>query len=56
MINEAELRQMSVSERHQLARMLATIDYPHPLLDLNLKRRARLRVGMEKLSRVCILR
>jgi hypothetical protein len=41
-INEAELRQMSVSERHQLARMLATIDYPHPLLDLNLKRRARL--------------
>jgi hypothetical protein len=41
-INEAELRQMSVSERNQLARMLATIDYPHPLLDLNLKRRARL--------------
>ena len=33
---------MSVSERRQLARMLATIDYPHPLLDLNLKRRARL--------------
>jgi hypothetical protein len=40
-INEAELRQMSVPERNQLARMLATIDYPHPLLDLNLKRRAR---------------
>jgi hypothetical protein len=33
---------MSVSERNQLSRMLATIDYPHPLLDLNQQRRARL--------------
>jgi hypothetical protein len=34
-INEAELRQMTPGERRQLARMLAEIDYPHPLLDLN---------------------
>jgi len=35
---------MSVAERRQLADMLATIDYPHPLLDLNvnLNRRRRL--------------
>jgi hypothetical protein len=38
-INEADLRQMSPAERRQLARMLATIDYPHPLLDLNRRRR-----------------
>lgn len=35
MINEADLRQMTPGERRQLARMLARIDYPHPLLDLN---------------------
>jgi hypothetical protein len=34
-INEAVLRQMTPGERRQLARMLARIDYPHPLLDLN---------------------
>jgi hypothetical protein len=38
-INEADLRQMSPAERRQLARMLATVDYPHPLLDLNRRRR-----------------
>jgi hypothetical protein len=38
-INEADLRQMSPAERRQLAHMLATIDYPHPLLDLNRRRR-----------------
>ena len=42
MINEADLRQMTAAERRQLADMLATIDYPHPLLDLNLNRRRRL--------------
>jgi hypothetical protein len=41
-INEAELRQLSVAERRQLARMLAALDHPHPLLDLNLRRRWRL--------------
>jgi hypothetical protein len=41
-INEADLRQMSVAERRQLADTLATIDYPHPLLDLKLSRRRRL--------------
>lgn len=39
MINEADLRQMTPGERRQLARMLARIDYPHPLLDLNRGRR-----------------
>lgn len=33
---------MSAAERRQLAGMLATIDHPHPLLDLNLNRRRRL--------------
>jgi hypothetical protein len=41
-INEADLRRMSVAERRQLANMLAAIDYPHPLLDLNLNRRRRM--------------
>jgi hypothetical protein len=41
-IDEADLRQMTPEERRQLARMLARIDYPHPLLDLNLNRRRRL--------------
>jgi hypothetical protein len=41
-MNEADLRQMSAAERRQLADMLAAIDYPHPLLDLRLNRRARL--------------
>jgi hypothetical protein len=34
-MNEADLLQMTPGERRQLARMLASIDYPHPLLDLN---------------------
>ena len=38
MINEADLREMSSGERRQLARSLAVIDYPHPLLELNLRR------------------
>jgi hypothetical protein len=38
-INEADLRQMNPAERRELARMLAAIDYPHPLLDLNRGRR-----------------
>ena len=34
-INEAELREMTAAERRELAHMLTTIDYPHPLLELN---------------------
>jgi hypothetical protein len=37
-INEAELRAMSPAERRQLARSLAAIDYPHPLLGIYLGR------------------
>jgi hypothetical protein len=42
-INEAELRELSPAERGQLARMLATIDYPHPVhgLNVNLVNRTR---------------
>ena len=38
MITEADLRELSPGERRQLARSLAVIDYPHPLLELNLRR------------------
>ena len=38
MITEADLRELSPGERRQLARWLAVIDYPHPLLELNLRR------------------
>jgi hypothetical protein len=41
-INEADLREMSPGERRQLARRLATIDYPHPMLELRLDQRRRL--------------
>lgn len=38
MINEAELRALSAAERRQLARTLAVIDYPDPLLEVTLAR------------------
>jgi hypothetical protein len=41
-IYEAELRQMTRDERRELARALAAIDLPHPLLDPGLRRRRRL--------------
>jgi hypothetical protein len=41
-INEAELREMTPAERRELARSLAAIDYPHPLLELNWHRGRRL--------------
>jgi hypothetical protein len=41
-INEAELRQMTHDERRELARALAAIDVPHPLLDPILRRRRRI--------------
>jgi hypothetical protein len=37
-INEAGLRAMSPGERRQLARCLATIDYPHPIAGLYISR------------------
>lgn len=42
MINEADLRKMSASERRQLAHALARIDYPEPLTGIDLARRRRL--------------
>ncbi len=44
MINEADLREMSAGERRELARCLAAVDYPHPLLELHLGRRRKLAV------------
>ncbi len=38
MINEVDLRELSAAERRQLARSLAVIDYPHPLLEVSLAR------------------
>ena len=38
MITEADLRELSPADRRQLAHSLAVIDYPHPLLELNLRR------------------
>jgi len=38
-ITEAELRRMPPDERRQLARTLAAIDRPHPLIDARLRRR-----------------
>ena len=44
MITEADLRELSPGERRQLAHSLAVIDYPHPLLELNLRRRRKIGV------------
>jgi len=35
-INEADLRELSPAERRQLARSLAAVDYPDPLLEMTL--------------------
>jgi hypothetical protein len=43
-INEADLREMTPSERRELAHTLAAVDYPHPLLGLYLARGRRLGV------------
>lgn len=44
MINEADLSGLSPAERRQLARSLAALDYPHPLLEMSLTRGRRLGV------------
>jgi hypothetical protein len=51
-INEAELRRMTHDERRELARVLAAIDLPHPLLDPRLRRRRRL--GMLVMTACCV--
>ncbi|MGH3209470.1 MAG: hypothetical protein ACRDNO_17095 [Trebonia sp.] len=44
MINEADLREMSPSDRRKLAHSLTAVDYPHPLLGIYLARGRRLGV------------
>jgi hypothetical protein len=51
-INEAELRRMTRDERRDLARTLAAIDLPHPLLDPSLRRRRRL--GLLVMTACCV--
>jgi hypothetical protein len=51
-INEAELRRMTHEERRELARALAAIDLPHPLLDPRLRRRQRL--GLVIMAACCV--
>jgi len=51
-IDEAELRRMTQAERHELARILAAIDLPHPLVDRCL--RLRRRFGLLFLTACCV--
>lgn len=53
-INEAELRELSPGERRRLARELAALDYPHPVLGLNLTRGRRLGVLLSLVSCVVL--
>ncbi|HEY1626576.1 MAG TPA: hypothetical protein VGG16_22550 [Streptosporangiaceae bacterium] len=53
MIDEAALRRMSPQERQELARALAAIDLPHPMIDPKVLRRRR--VGLLFLSSVCLV-
>ena len=43
-INDADLRELTPGERRQLARSLAAIDYPDPLVEMHLSRGRRLGV------------
>jgi len=49
-INESDLREMSPSERRQLARSLAALDYPHPLLGIYLARGRKLGIVVSVIS------
>jgi hypothetical protein len=51
-IDEAELRRMTQAERGELARILATLDLPHPLIDRRL--RLRRRFGLLLMTACCI--
>ena len=52
MIDEAELRRLTPDERRQLARALAAIDRPHPLMDPRLRRRRRF--GLLFMTACCV--
>jgi hypothetical protein len=52
-IDEAQLRDMSPSERKELVHALAQLDYPHPLLELNWHRGRKLGVLLSMVS--CIV-
>jgi hypothetical protein len=51
-IDEAELRRLTPEERRHLARTLAAIDRPHPLMDPRLRRRRRF--GLMFMTACCI--
>src|SRR5208283_3980496 len=51
-IDEAELRRLTEDERRQLARILAAIDRPHPLMDPRLRRRRRF--GLMFMTACCV--
>ncbi len=53
MIDEAELRRMTHDERREVARVLAAIDVPHPLLDPRLRRRRRF--GLLIMTSCCVV-
>ena len=52
MIDEAELRRMTPSERRDLARALAAIDLPQPLIDPRMRRRRQF--GLLLMTACCI--
>jgi hypothetical protein len=54
-ISEAQLRDMSHGERRELARMLASLDYPHPLLELNWHRGRKLGVLISMAACIVLL-
>jgi hypothetical protein len=51
-IDEAELRRMTQAERHELARLLAAIDLPHPLMNRRFKLRRRF--GLLFMTACCV--
>ena len=53
MIDEAELRRLTLEERRRLARTLAGIDRQHPLMDPRLRRRRRF--GLMFMTACCIV-
>jgi hypothetical protein len=54
-INEAQLRQMSPGERRDLARTLASLDYPHPLHELNWHRGRKLGALISTIACIVLL-
>ena len=54
-INAEQLREMSPSDRRELAQMLASLDYPHPLLELNWHRGRRLGVLISMVACIVLL-